>query len=208
MSYQSCKSCFLHIRTLVEHHKTTITIVWNMNYVEIIKRSTQLLKSPGWTAKLLSDVVHSFCCVLDLGSLGVLHLWITVLQWNITVINWFFPSPLFFYALWQIVIENSYLNILKGQNIRSELSVLCCCLVPTVTPVERKECYFNLNDENLCDKVLASSMTIEECCCTLGAGWGDNCEVHPCPLPGTGTQLHHGKQQSKKYSTKTARIWG
>uniref|UniRef100_A0A671Q7L0 Latent-transforming growth factor beta-binding protein 3 n=1 Tax=Sinocyclocheilus anshuiensis TaxID=1608454 RepID=A0A671Q7L0_9TELE len=48
-----------------------------------------------------------------------------------------------------------------------------------------KVCYFNLNDENLCDKVLASSMTIEECCCTLGAGWGDNCEVHPCPIPGT-----------------------
>ncbi|XP_043119083.1 latent-transforming growth factor beta-binding protein 1 isoform X3 [Puntigrus tetrazona] len=52
-------------------------------------------------------------------------------------------------------------------------------------PVERKECYFNLNDENLCDNVLASSMTKEECCCTLGAGWGDNCEVHPCPVPGT-----------------------
>uniref|UniRef100_A0A8C1G380 Latent-transforming growth factor beta-binding protein 1 n=1 Tax=Cyprinus carpio TaxID=7962 RepID=A0A8C1G380_CYPCA len=48
-----------------------------------------------------------------------------------------------------------------------------------------KVCYFNLNDENLCDKVLASSMTKEECCCTLGAGWGDNCEVHPCPIPGT-----------------------
>uniref|UniRef100_A0A673KU59 Latent-transforming growth factor beta-binding protein 1 n=1 Tax=Sinocyclocheilus rhinocerous TaxID=307959 RepID=A0A673KU59_9TELE len=54
-----------------------------------------------------------------------------------------------------------------------------------VAYLERKECYFNLNDENLCDKVLASSMTIEECCCTLGAGWGDNCEVHPCPIPGT-----------------------
>uniref|UniRef100_A0A672JTZ8 Latent-transforming growth factor beta-binding protein 1 n=1 Tax=Sinocyclocheilus grahami TaxID=75366 RepID=A0A672JTZ8_SINGR len=60
-----------------------------------------------------------------------------------------------------------------------------CSSTPPVTPVERKECYFNLNDENLCDKVLASSMTKEECCCTLGAGWGDNCEVHPCPIPGT-----------------------
>uniref|UniRef100_A0A673HF58 Latent-transforming growth factor beta-binding protein 1 n=1 Tax=Sinocyclocheilus rhinocerous TaxID=307959 RepID=A0A673HF58_9TELE len=58
-------------------------------------------------------------------------------------------------------------------------------VVAYFTPVERKECYFNLNDENLCDKVLASSMTKEECCCTLGAGWGDNCEVHPCPIPGT-----------------------
>ncbi|XP_059376221.1 latent-transforming growth factor beta-binding protein 1 isoform X8 [Carassius carassius] len=60
-----------------------------------------------------------------------------------------------------------------------------CFSIPPVTPVERKECYFNLNDENLCDKVLASSVTKEECCCTLGAGWGDNCEVHPCPIPGT-----------------------
>ncbi|XP_026135878.1 latent-transforming growth factor beta-binding protein 1 isoform X2 [Carassius auratus] len=60
-----------------------------------------------------------------------------------------------------------------------------CFSRPPVTPVERKECYFNLNDENLCDKVLASGMTKEECCCTLGAGWGDNCEVHPCPIPGT-----------------------
>uniref|UniRef100_A0A9J8D3L9 Latent-transforming growth factor beta-binding protein 1 n=1 Tax=Cyprinus carpio carpio TaxID=630221 RepID=A0A9J8D3L9_CYPCA len=60
-----------------------------------------------------------------------------------------------------------------------------CFSTPPVTPVERKECYFNLNDENLCDNVLASSMTKEECCCTLGAGWGDNCEVHPCPMPGT-----------------------
>ncbi|XP_051579497.1 latent-transforming growth factor beta-binding protein 1-like isoform X2 [Myxocyprinus asiaticus] len=60
-------------------------------------------------------------------------------------------------------------------------------LVTTLgTPTaERKECYYNLNDENLCDNVLASSMTKQECCCTLGAGWGDNCEVHPCPVPGT-----------------------
>uniref|UniRef100_A0A8C1FXQ1 Latent-transforming growth factor beta-binding protein 1 n=1 Tax=Cyprinus carpio TaxID=7962 RepID=A0A8C1FXQ1_CYPCA len=64
------------------------------------------------------------------------------------------------------------------------MSAKCFSTTP-VTPVERKECYFNLNDENLCDKVLASSMTKEECCCTLGAGWGDNCEVHPCPIPGT-----------------------
>ncbi|KAA0711091.1 Latent-transforming growth factor beta-binding protein 1 [Triplophysa tibetana] len=60
------------------------------------------------------------------------------------------------------------------------------CLSSTPAPsVERKECYYKLNDENLCDNVLASSVTKEECCCTLGAGWGDNCEVHPCPVPGT-----------------------
>uniref|UniRef100_A0AAY5L728 Latent-transforming growth factor beta-binding protein 1 n=1 Tax=Esox lucius TaxID=8010 RepID=A0AAY5L728_ESOLU len=54
------------------------------------------------------------------------------------------------------------------------------------SPVDRKECYYNLNDENLCENVLTGSVTMEECCCTLGAGWGDNCEVHPCPVHGTG----------------------
>ncbi|XP_037397988.1 latent-transforming growth factor beta-binding protein 1 isoform X4 [Pygocentrus nattereri] len=60
-----------------------------------------------------------------------------------------------------------------------------CLPAPKASSVERKECYYNLNDENLCDNVLTSSVTIEECCCTLGAGWGDNCEVFPCPVQGT-----------------------
>ncbi|MGH0153156.1 UNVERIFIED_CONTAM: hypothetical protein FKN15_043391 [Acipenser sinensis] len=51
--------------------------------------------------------------------------------------------------------------------------------------VERKECYYNLNDANFCDNVLTSNVTKEECCCTLGAGWGDNCEMFPCPVLGT-----------------------
>ncbi|KAM4615423.1 latent-transforming growth factor beta-binding protein 1 isoform 2-T2 [Polymixia lowei] len=60
-----------------------------------------------------------------------------------------------------------------------------CNAVPTVSSVERKECYHRLNDENLCESVLTSHVTLEECCCTLGAGWGDNCEVRPCPVNGT-----------------------
>ncbi|XP_047458686.1 latent-transforming growth factor beta-binding protein 1 isoform X2 [Mugil cephalus] len=60
-----------------------------------------------------------------------------------------------------------------------------CEPVPTVSPVERKECYYHLNNENLCESVLTSHVTLQECCCTLGAGWGDNCEVHPCPVNGT-----------------------
>ncbi|KAF7661305.1 hypothetical protein LDENG_00265080 [Lucifuga dentata] len=80
-----------------------------------------------------------------------------------------------------------------------EGSVLCVCPsgqeynpmiakcepLPTASPVERKECYYHLNDENLCESVLISHVTLQECCCTLGAGWGDNCEVHPCPVNGT-----------------------
>ncbi|XP_061547020.1 latent-transforming growth factor beta-binding protein 1 isoform X4 [Phycodurus eques] len=60
-----------------------------------------------------------------------------------------------------------------------------CKPIPTVSSVERKECYFHLNDENLCESVLTSHLTLQECCCTLGAGWGDNCEVYPCPVNGT-----------------------
>ncbi|XP_061914967.1 latent-transforming growth factor beta-binding protein 1 isoform X7 [Entelurus aequoreus] len=60
-----------------------------------------------------------------------------------------------------------------------------CEPIPTALPIERKECYFRLNDENLCESVLTTHVTLQECCCTLGAGWGDNCEVHPCPVNGT-----------------------
>ncbi|XP_053523158.1 latent-transforming growth factor beta-binding protein 1 isoform X10 [Artibeus jamaicensis] len=50
---------------------------------------------------------------------------------------------------------------------------------------EKKECYYNLNDASLCDNVLAPNVTKHECCCTSGAGWGDNCEIFPCPVVGT-----------------------
>ncbi|XP_053189603.1 latent-transforming growth factor beta-binding protein 1 [Scomber japonicus] len=60
-----------------------------------------------------------------------------------------------------------------------------CEAVPTASSVERKECYFRMNNENLCESVLTSHVTLQECCCTLGAGWGDNCEVYPCPVNGT-----------------------
>ncbi|XP_077414400.1 latent-transforming growth factor beta-binding protein 2-like isoform X2 [Vanacampus margaritifer] len=49
---------------------------------------------------------------------------------------------------------------------------------------ERKECYYNLNDVNFCDNVLSRNTTKQECCCTVGTGWGDNCEIHACPAPG------------------------
>ncbi|XP_030574575.1 latent-transforming growth factor beta-binding protein 2 [Archocentrus centrarchus] len=50
---------------------------------------------------------------------------------------------------------------------------------------ERKECYYNLNDANFCDNVLSHNTTKEECCCTAGAGWGDDCEIHACPVQGS-----------------------
>lgn len=55
----------------------------------------------------------------------------------------------------------------------------------TSSSMERKSCYYNLNDASLCDNVLAKNITKEECCCTEGAGWGVNCNILPCPTAGS-----------------------
>uniref|UniRef100_A0A452HKU1 Latent transforming growth factor beta binding protein 2 n=1 Tax=Gopherus agassizii TaxID=38772 RepID=A0A452HKU1_9SAUR len=55
-------------------------------------------------------------------------------------------------------------------------------IAPRPAGSERKECYYHISDVQLCDSVLAKNTTKEECCCTEGAAWGDNCETHPCPI--------------------------
>lgn len=52
-------------------------------------------------------------------------------------------------------------------------------------PEGKKECYLSLDDPIFCDRVLAANITKEECCCSLGAGWGDLCEIYPCPVHST-----------------------
>uniref|UniRef100_A0A8B9DJC9 Latent transforming growth factor beta binding protein 2 n=1 Tax=Anser cygnoides TaxID=8845 RepID=A0A8B9DJC9_ANSCY len=52
-------------------------------------------------------------------------------------------------------------------------------------PIPRKQCYYHISDVRLCDSVLAKNVTKQECCCTVGAAWGDNCETYPCPIAGT-----------------------
>ncbi|XP_035287683.1 latent-transforming growth factor beta-binding protein 3-like isoform X8 [Anguilla anguilla] len=47
---------------------------------------------------------------------------------------------------------------------------------------EKKECYLNLDDTVFCDSVLATNITKQECCCSIGVGWGDHCEIYPCPV--------------------------
>uniref|UniRef100_A0A8C8F2D9 Latent-transforming growth factor beta-binding protein 1 n=1 Tax=Oncorhynchus tshawytscha TaxID=74940 RepID=A0A8C8F2D9_ONCTS len=86
-------------------------------------------------------------------------------------------------------VEGSFLCMCPDEDQEYNQMTAKCSPAPTASSVERKECYYNLNDENLCENVLTSSVTMEECCCTLGAGWGDNCEVHPCPVQGTGEEM-------------------
>uniref|UniRef100_A0A672GM54 Latent transforming growth factor beta binding protein 3 n=1 Tax=Salarias fasciatus TaxID=181472 RepID=A0A672GM54_SALFA len=55
------------------------------------------------------------------------------------------------------------------------------CEVRVLTD-EKKECYLNLDDTVFCDSVLATNVTKQECCCSIGVGWGDHCEIYPCPV--------------------------
>ncbi|KAJ8288856.1 hypothetical protein COCON_G00015150 [Conger conger] len=84
--------------------------------------------------------------------------------------------------------ENEEFNPVTGQCL-SRSGMLDPIDAPQPGPApsddqERKQCYYNINDANFCDNVLSGNTTKEECCCTVGAGWGDNCEIHPCPFPG------------------------
>uniref|UniRef100_A0A3B3VK73 Latent-transforming growth factor beta-binding protein 1 n=1 Tax=Poecilia latipinna TaxID=48699 RepID=A0A3B3VK73_9TELE len=102
-------------------------------------------------------------------------------------------------------VDGSFLCICPNDNEEFDPETNQCrsmgmSTVPDSKPVststhiteERKDCYYNLNDVNLCNNVLSHNTTKQECCCTAGAGWGDNCEIHPCPPVGRGTLCPHG----------------
>lgn len=59
-------------------------------------------------------------------------------------------------------------------------------------PAPRRECYLRLEDGAFCEWVLGTNVTRGECCCSVGAGWGDRCEVFPCPPPSSGTEGRGG----------------
>uniref|UniRef100_A0A8D2J2H0 Latent-transforming growth factor beta-binding protein 1 n=2 Tax=Varanus komodoensis TaxID=61221 RepID=A0A8D2J2H0_VARKO len=90
-------------------------------------------------------------------------------------------------------VEGSFLCLCSDENQEYDpMTGQCHFRSSTGLPVdtkeladEKKECYYNLNDANFCDNVLTSNVTKQECCCTLGAGWGDNCEIFPCPVLGS-----------------------
>ncbi|KYO41837.1 latent-transforming growth factor beta-binding protein 4 [Alligator mississippiensis] len=55
-------------------------------------------------------------------------------------------------------------------------------LEPVLVPGEgaRRECY-----RQGCGGLLAWNTTRQECCCTLGGGWGPECSTRPCPTRGS-----------------------
>lgn len=67
---------------------------------------------------------------------------------------------------------------------------LSCSPLPSEVeqPHHKKECYLNFDDTVFCDSVLATNVTQQECCCSLGAGWGDHCEIYPCPVYSSGQE--------------------
>ncbi|XP_062996843.1 latent-transforming growth factor beta-binding protein 4 isoform X2 [Elgaria multicarinata webbii] len=45
----------------------------------------------------------------------------------------------------------------------------------------RRECYYDPNAAQACENVLAWNATWQECCCSLGHGWGVDCHIRTCP---------------------------
>ncbi|XP_044281353.1 latent-transforming growth factor beta-binding protein 4 isoform X1 [Varanus komodoensis] len=45
----------------------------------------------------------------------------------------------------------------------------------------RRECYYDPSAAQACENVLAWNATWQECCCSLGHGWGTDCRIQPCP---------------------------
>nr|XP_057935549.1 latent-transforming growth factor beta-binding protein 4 isoform X3 [Doryrhamphus excisus] len=56
--------------------------------------------------------------------------------------------------------------------------------LPAAGPGELRECYYNLAEGDSCS-LLATNTSQQECCCTLGEGWGLGCQYHACPPAGT-----------------------
>ncbi|XP_069578756.1 latent-transforming growth factor beta-binding protein 4 [Brachyistius frenatus] len=56
--------------------------------------------------------------------------------------------------------------------------------LPAARPGELRECYYHLADRGTCS-LLATNTSQQECCCTVGEGWGLGCQYHTCPAADT-----------------------
>eukprot|EP00079_Xenopus_tropicalis_P035172 XP_017948943.1 PREDICTED: latent-transforming growth factor beta-binding protein 3 isoform X2 [Xenopus tropicalis] len=76
-------------------------------------------------------------------------------------------------------VDGSYMCICDTGYTPSEDRKRC---EEVVRSLDRRDCFLSLDDSLFCDSVLAVNVTREQCCCSLGAGWGDHCEIYPCPV--------------------------
>ncbi|XP_072166683.1 uncharacterized protein [Diadema setosum] len=83
----------------------------------------------------------------------------------------------------------SYQCICQGELVYDSGTQACLAASqgePEIVEADRKECYGSIADPlNLCSDLLGSNVTKQECCCTVGAGWGDDCDLMICPQSGT-----------------------
>ncbi|MGH0148738.1 UNVERIFIED_CONTAM: hypothetical protein FKN15_038880 [Acipenser sinensis] len=78
-------------------------------------------------------------------------------------------------------VDGDYLCVCNEGYLNSEDKHSCEEI--EVDSDDKKECYLNLDDTVFCDSVLATNITKQECCCSsIGSGWGDHCEIYPCPV--------------------------
>uniref|UniRef100_A0A8C4NLB4 Latent transforming growth factor beta binding protein 3 n=1 Tax=Eptatretus burgeri TaxID=7764 RepID=A0A8C4NLB4_EPTBU len=80
-------------------------------------------------------------------------------------------------------VEGSFLCLCLNSNEEFDISTSKCIARSfSEDPSEdsRKDCYYNLQDENRCNNVIARNVTLLECCCTVGAGWGSDCTIAIC----------------------------
>lgn len=88
---------------------------------------------------------------------------------------------------WRAHMRSSQVIGFAHQNLSFLTFVMLAPAAVRVLTDEKKECYLNLDDTVFCDSVLATNVTKQECCCSIGVGWGDHCEIYPCPVSQSGT---------------------
>ncbi|XP_063293874.1 latent-transforming growth factor beta-binding protein 3 [Pelobates fuscus] len=76
-------------------------------------------------------------------------------------------------------VEGSYTCVCDSGYILNEENKKC---EEAPRRLDLRDCFLSLEDSLFCDSVLAVNVTREQCCCSLGAGWGDHCEIYPCPV--------------------------
>lgn len=71
--------------------------------------------------------------------------------------------------------------------------------LPAAHPGELRECYYNLAEQGTCS-LLAANSTQQECCCTVGEGWGLGCQYHTCPSYDSGEAMHQLNTHTPKFN--------